>query len=84
MTTTASLIVTAEELPGLTCSGCEAPATHTLDLQQGTGTAVDSSTTFYLCQVHLVLALTDSGQAFPGQPWLGSVLSILNPNLWSA
>jgi hypothetical protein len=92
VTTTASLIVTAEELPGLTCQAwawtwptwpsssrpCTDPATHTVDTQQGTGTAVETSTTYYVCQPHVVLLLQE------GLGHRGSVLHRLNPNTWSA
>lgn len=79
MTTTASLIVTAdpEATLGLTCSACSDPATHTVDIQQGTGTAVDTSVTYYVCQVDVVRLLAEDLQN------RGAVVGALNPNLWS-
>lgn len=78
MTTTASLIVTAKDLEGLTCQACLDPATHTVDLQQGTGTAVETSVTHYVCQPHVVLMLAEDLTN------RGAVVANLNPNTWSA
>jgi hypothetical protein len=78
VTTTASLIVTAEELPGLTCQACYGPATHPVDVQQGTGTAVERSLTYYVCQADVVRLLAED---FANQ---GSVVGRLNPTTWSA
>jgi hypothetical protein len=79
MTTTASLIVTAdpEATLGLTCSACIDPATHTVDVQQGTGTNVETSVTYYLCQVDVVRVLAEDLTN------RGAVVAALNPNTWS-
>ena len=70
--TTAAVIVTRDPdaTLGLTCGGCADPATHTVDVQQGTGTNVHTSVTYFLCQVHVVLELTEATLA-------------LNPTTWS-
>lgn len=78
-TTTASLTITAdpESTEGVTCSACDDPATMLVDVQQGTGTAINTSVTYYVCQADAVRLLAEDLNH------RGAVVGALNPNLWS-
>jgi hypothetical protein len=68
--TTAQLTVTAEDLTGLTCSSCQDPATHTVELVMGNDVESAAVVRRYVCQVDAVIAL-------------GNLATELSPNLWA-
>jgi hypothetical protein len=52
--TTGQLTVSEEQLAGLTCSACDKPATHRLELTHGTLTQVTYRIAYFVCRRHVL------------------------------